>query len=318
MSVPVSPLTQSEQSTPAPAENSAIDLYSPGDVPQRSTGRWYRLSRPRGSGYATPDFSRACLIRLIDYPEMPLRTNTHETIKAGRSTLLVRTELPFNGDLHAAAYKRIRRNGWLKKLTALPRLNRALRTWRLGHELRARGVSTPRPLAIVIPRRHRVQGATFTAQEWIDGARNLHAYCQWASALEGYRSRRKLHLAAEALGRLVGRMHAAGVSHRDLKPANLLLVDRPEGCDAYVIDLDGARLHRHVSARRRAKNLARLARGQEQCPGVTATAILRFLKAFLRETGHGEQYWKALWSDVARRQRRLAALKKGRWTGPVG
>ncbi len=57
--------------------------------------RTYQLTRPRGTGYAVTGFSRACLIRLIDFPEMPLRTNVHETVKAGGTALLVRTEFPF-------------------------------------------------------------------------------------------------------------------------------------------------------------------------------------------------------------------------------
>ncbi|MCA9069362.1 MAG: hypothetical protein KDA84_10585, partial [Planctomycetaceae bacterium] len=51
-----------------------------------------RLKRWRGMGYAVEGISRDTLIRLIDFPELPLRIHTRDTIKAGRSALLVRGE----------------------------------------------------------------------------------------------------------------------------------------------------------------------------------------------------------------------------------
>ena len=56
-----------------------------------------RLVRPLGIGYAAGDFSHDCLVRLIDFPEMPLRTGTREAIKTGRSAQVIRTELPVRG-----------------------------------------------------------------------------------------------------------------------------------------------------------------------------------------------------------------------------
>src|SRR5262245_21810648 len=108
-----------------------------------------RPVRQHGIGYAVAAFSRSCLIRLIDYPEMPLRTGSREVIKSGRSAFLVRVELPIAGQTTSVAYKCVRRKTWLKRLTVLVRTNRTLRTWRMGLELRRRGIATARPLAVV-------------------------------------------------------------------------------------------------------------------------------------------------------------------------
>ena len=85
-----------------------------------------RLVRPNGIGYAVAEFSHACLVRLIDYPALPLQTNTHETIKAGGTALIVRTQFPLQERNVPVAYKRVRRRNWLKVLTALIRTNRTL------------------------------------------------------------------------------------------------------------------------------------------------------------------------------------------------
>src|SRR5690349_14030143 len=70
------------------------------------------VSRPAGRGCAVAEFSRACLLRLVDYPEMPLRTSAREIVKAGRTALIVRTELPVGQEMVPAAYKRVTRKTW--------------------------------------------------------------------------------------------------------------------------------------------------------------------------------------------------------------
>jgi hypothetical protein len=128
-----------KQTRPLSASSTGLDGKTPAgphfdiDIASFPAPRntWLKLVRPRGTGYAVPEFSRACLIRLIDFPEMPFRIGVNETIKAGRSTLLV-LELPVAGRMIAVAYKHVRRRHWVKRLTMLFRTNRVLRSrnWR--------------------------------------------------------------------------------------------------------------------------------------------------------------------------------------------
>ena len=265
----------------------------------QTTGRVYRLARSRGIGYAVSEFSHACLIRLIDYPEMPLRISTREIVKAGHSTLLVRTELPIGNRLVPVAYKRVRRRNWLKSLTVLFRTNRTFRTWQLGHALLNRGIATARPLAVITSRRHEMGRPTFLAAEWIEGALDLYAYSQWIDQLPPWLRTDRLKAAAESLGRLVGRMHARNVSHRDLKSGNLLLVDRGPTVKAYVIDLDGAALRKRVPRSLRLRNLTRLVIGLKSCAHIQNSIRLRFLKAYLLEVGDDSWQWKDVWRQLA-------------------
>lgn len=272
-----------------------------------------RLARPRGTGHAVPELSRACLIRLIDFPEMPFRTSVHETIKAGRSALLVRTELPIGGKMTPVAYKRVRRRNWLKKITLLFRVNRPLRAWRIGHEFLFRGIPTAKPIAVILPRGAGIGGDTYLVTEWIQGGAHPAEFSQMLRPFEPRAAASRLHVAARRLGELIGRMHAQNIAHRDLKPGNLLLQDRDDDVAAYVIDLDGASLRTFITRRIRIRDLSRLAFGLHDKPSISLTARLRFLKSYLESARRHDWPWKTAWCELASAttMRRIRKLKFG-------
>ncbi len=273
----------------------------------------YRISRPRGLGCAVAGVSRDALIRLIDFPELPLKIHTRDTIKAGRSALLVRGEFPIGGRLVSVAYKRIvRRNAW-KSLAAWLLGNRTIRTWNMARRLEQIAVPTPRALMVVVPRWYQPFRPSFLATEWLDQAMNLTGYGEWLREQTDYHRRFRLHAAAVQLGELIGRMHAGRMSHRDLKAGNLLLVNRPASVSAYVIDLDGARRHVWLPAVRWQRDLARLALAMESEPAVTPSARLRFLLAYLKVRGEAADSWKPLWIRLAQitRKRRTKKRRRG-------
>ncbi|MBW3538818.1 MAG: lipopolysaccharide kinase InaA family protein [Planctomycetes bacterium] len=272
----------------------------------------YRVARARHVGYADRSLPRSFLLRLVDYPELPLRANTRDTIKAGRTALLLRIELPVGGRMTSVAYKRVRRRSWLKKLTSLVMPNRVARSFRLARTLSEAGVATARPLAAVMPRWYRPFAPSYLAVEWLEGAVNLHVYLRRMRGLAGRELHRTSAAAAESLGRLLGRMHAAGVSHRDLKPGNLLVRAAGGAVQTWVIDLDGARVQRRISSRACWRNLARLALGTLSAGRVGRTMSLRFLRAWLHASGRSASQWKESWRGVECFARAMAAQKARR------
>lgn len=256
-----------------------------------------RIGRARGIGYAVHEFSRACLIRLIDYPEMPFRIATREIVKVGRTALIVRTDLPIDGRMVSVAYKRVRRRNWLKIWTGSIRKNRTLKTWQMGRTFLEHGIPTARPLAVILTRSRLARDA-YLVTEWLHGAMNLDSYCRSLKSFPMLERHRKARSAAARLGDTLGRMHASGISHRDLKTGNLLLVDRDEGVAAYVVDLDGAECKGRLPRSLRLKNLARLVVALDDVPAATHSLRLRFLKSYLSAAGDEPSDWKPFWNEL--------------------
>ncbi|GAB4150216.1 MAG: hypothetical protein Tsb009_24950 [Planctomycetaceae bacterium] len=287
----------------------------PSDQFANRTTNIYRLARKNARGMALTEFSRAELIRLIDFPGLPLQGMRSETIKAGRSSLVVKTEFPFGTGKISVAYKRIRRRNWFKSMTGSVRSHRAARAWRLGHALRKRGIDTPCPIAVVIPRKRRVGADAFLATEWVDDATTLSEFLRRVQFFEHDEQRRKINAVAQSLGQLLGKMHAAGVRHRDLKPSNLLIVEQGRKIRSMIVDLDGAVLARRVSRLIRCRNLSRLVIGTQTEETVTRTVQCRFLRAYFETSSLNSVSWKLFWRELeretrirfARKQRRRAA-----------
>jgi 3-deoxy-D-manno-octulosonic acid kinase len=130
--------------------------------------------------------------------------------------------------------KKMRRGGMLAALwrDRYPGSARLLDNLRIPLEARRRGVATPRPLALLLRRRGPGLYEAWLATEELGGAIDLLA----ALAADPVPDPDRLAAATAA----VRTMHDAGVEHRDLNLGNVML--RGER-DAFVIDLDRARLH---------------------------------------------------------------------------
>lgn len=268
----------------------------------------YRLTRAGGIGMAVAEFPRSELIHLVDYPELPLRASGCETIKVGRSSLVVKTEFPYGTGRISVAYKRVRRKNWWKIVTGSLRPNRASRAWRLGRALLERGIATPRPIAVVLPRKRDLTADAYLATEWIEGSTPLPEFMRRAEFFDVESRRRLLTVAAESLGGLLGRMHAAGVRHRDLKPSNLLIVETETGLEAMITDLDGAAVGRSVPRRVRRRDLARLIIGTNDESAVSHSLRSRFLNAYLCSIGETAARWKSHWREL----RNVASIRTAR------
>jgi len=271
-----------------------------------------KLVRPRGTGYAVPEISRAILIRLIDFPETPFRSSLRETIKSGRTALVVRTEMPIGGKMVSVAYKRIRRRNWIKRLTLLFRTNRALRSWHMAHKFLELGIATAKPLAVIVPRGSAISGDSYLATEWLTNAGHPADFARMLRPFEPRARSQRTRIAARKLGDLLGRMHACRIAHRDLKPSNIYLQDQGDDVAAYVIDLDGAALRPRIGRPTRIRDLSRLALGFERSPDVSLADRLRFLHSYLAAAGASDWTWKSAWRDLhtATELRRARKLNK--------
>ena len=260
----------------------------------------FRIARPLGVGVGVSECSRACLIRCIDFPELPLRANVRDTLKCGRSSLVVRAEIPFGDRLLPIAYKRFRRRNVWKVVTGAFKPSRAFRAWKLGHALRAHGIATPRPLFAIVPRALTRTIDSYLATDWIDGF-SLNEVTHLVCGLSASERFRGLRTVAATVGSLLGRLHRAGFSHRDLKPSNVMVAGElmePSTLEALLVDLDGVSRPLRLSRRTKIRNLSRLwiGFGLESAPRVTCS--VQFVQAYLAESGDAHWNWKACWRQL--------------------
>jgi tRNA A-37 threonylcarbamoyl transferase component Bud32 len=278
-----------------------------------------RLVRRGGMGICVPECSRACLIRWIDYPELPLRAHVRETLKCGRSSLVVRADVPVGDAVVRIAYKRYSRRNLWKVVCGALRSSRAFRAWRMGYLLRDAGIATPRPLVAITPRPLSRRVDSYLATEFVDGF-PLHDLAERISALPAALQVDVVMKTAEIVGRMLGRLHGAGFRHRDLKTGNVLIagdVHEPATMAAVLIDLDGVSRRRTVSRSARIRDLSRLGVcfGPETPQRLNAGA--RFVKSYLASCGDAEWRWRDCWRRLvaaiavrnrqrSRKQRRAA------------
>ena len=266
---------------------------------------FYRLAGLAAQGHAVTDFPYAEFKRLLAEPERLLADGVHRPLKLAHRSVVVQAELSLASGAVRVAYKRVRAKNWWKALAFFLRRSPALDAWRLGHALLLRGIATARPLVVCETKGFGLGRDSYLATQWIEDAINLHLYCWKLARSPADERRRRTRQAATALGGLLGRMHAWHISHPDLKGCNLLVAERPEAVEAFLIDLDGVRLSRGFGGGVRARNLGRLATSLEAHPWVTHGDRLRFLRAYLREAALPAGDWKRIWRAAAAASRAI-------------
>jgi tRNA A-37 threonylcarbamoyl transferase component Bud32 len=264
------------------------------------------LRTSSAAGHAVADVPRDELRRWLADPACLLRQNAHRPIKLTHRSVVVEAEFPLSAGPTRVAFKRGRAKNWWKSLLFLFRRSRAMAGWQRGHSLLLRGIATARPLAVCETKRFGLRADSYLVSEWIDGAINLHLYGWQLTEYSAEQRRRRVRQCTVALGRLLGRMHAWHVSHCDLKGCNLVVVERDDRIDAYLVDVDTVRIARRLSAAERARNLARLATSLVAHPWVTRTDRLRFVRAYLAELRSmgadpppAFTDWKVVWRSIS-------------------
>lgn len=157
--------------------------------------------------------------------------------------------------------RRFRRGGWMsvlgdRYLRACWRTPRPLAEWSLLHGLVQEGLPVPRPLAA----RAILRGIWYRGEILMIAVAGQPLTLATAD-VTGAGSR----AAAAALGRIIRRLHAAGIDHPDLHVGNVLVRDRGLSPRDYtIVDFDRAK--RRPRGRWMRRNLARFERSLARLP----------------------------------------------------
>jgi tRNA A-37 threonylcarbamoyl transferase component Bud32 len=161
---------------------------------------------------------------------------------------------------------------------------RPLSELKISQYARASGITTPEVLAAVFqgvgPFFYRGALAVREISPSADLEAELASLGHPAKGETLGRKRRTI----SSLGRLVAKMHEAGIWHADLHLKNILLAQEDDGPKLYLLDLDAARVMNPLSGFRRRLNILRLYRSVEKANRrgrvITRTDLLRFLRSY--------------------------------------
>ena len=228
-----------------------------------------------------------------------------QIIKDQKKIKVARIKLAIQGKTETVYLKRYNAFSWRYRLGSLFQSSGACRSLRGAALLAQAGIGTPRPLAVVESRSWNMLTKSFFLSEEIARGKTADAY--WRDGLSGcagssgVRQRRRF---LDHLGGIFALLHRKRVYHNDLKDANIIVSpDDHEGETFFLLDLEGIRVCRRLSLRRRVKNLVQLHRTFGK--SLSAPQKLCLLKSYL-----GRDFQ----DDAKRRQwveRILKATRKG-------
>lgn len=144
---------------------------------------------------------------------------------------------------------------WTGRLLHLVRPPAAVREWNAIDAVRQAGIPTVEALAVGTVRAGLWTGESWLLTREIPDVTPLDEFVKDRRSPGGF-SRSKRALLACQLGRLIGRMHAAGFVHRDLHAGNILVRSSGEAISVWLIDLHEIRPVRFLSVESAGRNLA--------------------------------------------------------------
>jgi len=271
------------------------------------------LDTGHAHGYAVCDLDADRFRALLADPDAPLAPDGGPLLKDAASSTVAQRTLDLPTGPVPVVYKRYNHKKPLSGARHLFRKSPAMRAWIGSAALEVRGLPTPRALAVMETVRFGLVHRSYLVTQYIDGACHLHDYVRdrLAPLAEPERHHLKRRLVRE-LARLVRRLHQRQLSQRDLKATNILVAERDQRLQLYLVDLDGLRVCRQaLGIDLRVQNVARLHVSFHDHPLLSRTDRLRFLRHYLEGVHYAAGGWKQWWRRIAdATQRKLAQNRR--------
>ena len=256
-----------------------------------------RETRRVPGGFAARDLTPGELARWLAGPDAVIEPLCPHFWKDSASATVVPLPVELDAGHVAGVMKRFNLKSWPRVAKNALRMSPARRAWMLGHNLRDRGLPTPRPLLYLARKRFGLPAVEYVLFERVPDCLELPA------AITAVADERAiLKIWAERLGKLVAAMHDKEVMHRDLKAANILMrgVTDPATATPVLVDLVGVAAGKPVPNAIRHRDLARLAASFARDLTVTNAMRLTLLRTYL---GPRRGEWKSWWRELALRVR---------------
>lgn len=258
---------------------------------------------PYDSPAAGSQFTAAQWQEALTDVEALLRDPSVESIKDSRSVRVIRQRLTVNGKALDVFIKQPKRRSLWKFLAGCVRPSRVRRAFRYGQALLSRRVPTAIPLAFLERRWGPLLLDSALIAEAVEGQplnRFMEAVLSPGPRGDpSFSAAQRRQISQEVLwqmGRMLQRLHDSHFAHRDLKETNILVRwHRPGMPQVVLLDLDGLRRVRRMTAKRRFQGLMRLNVSLIRCSVVNRAGRLRMLLGYLRRPGGGRINFKPYW-----------------------
>jgi hypothetical protein len=221
-----------------------------------------------------PDLPAAAVLRHVREHRERALAGTSEVLKTGSTTATAKGTLETPDASIPVATKWYRWRGLRRALGNVFYGSRVSRALGGVHRVRSLGLASPETLAVAERSAMGLVREGVLITEFLSGARSLQEeLCHLAGAPAETR------VLAEALGRELGSLHAAGVSHSDLKISNIMVC--PGGPRLSWIDLDGLIPPRRLTWPRRVRALGQIeAYTRYLAPWIPNRARVWFMSAY--------------------------------------
>ncbi len=171
--------------------------------------------------------------------------------------------------------------------------SRSLRAWEGSMLLLERGFSTPTLVAQGDITERFLLKKTFLITNALKGSLSVYEYLDTFFKERSAKVIQKKRNFIIKMGRLIGRLHKAGIFHGDLRPGNILIVHSDNNSIFYFIDNERNRgFSKGIPQRLREKNLVQI--NMILMPQITFSDRMRFFKAYLIENPELESTAKHL------------------------
>ena len=220
-----------------------------------------------------------------------------EVTATSRFARVFRCEVGFHG-LNQKLYLKqyLYRSVW-DFVKHLLRANRAERAFKAAIMLGENGLDSPEVVATGRLRCGPVCRTSFLVTRELENAKAIYIYPNedWADQVNGtVRDKREFIC---ALGRTIGRMHAAQIFHGDLRAGNVF-AEKSEGkWRFYFLDNERTKKFRRLPQRLRLKNLVQI--NMLRAKTLTITDRMRFFRAYLAETFNTKDEAKKIAAKVS-------------------
>jgi hypothetical protein len=155
------------------------------------------------------------------------------------------------------------------------RRSKGVKAWTAANGLRARGIPTLKPLALVERRDWMGLRESFLFMEALANDLEMDRY-----VLKGFEGLKRKRFFIKTFARWLDGLHRVGVYHKDMKTCNILVSEKEETWDFHLLDFEDIRMDEKVNRKKLFRNFLQLNTSTPQV--MTKVDRFRFFREYLR------------------------------------